>query len=734
MTEQTYWIAEQSPDVLGEKIRERFTDYMEEMDRCGRLAFWRLALARYYGGSHDGDGSSSMVTHSGEQGELTELAANHYRSILTSLLSITTATRPAFKGTAADDSAEAMTQVELSEQIWTDALEHGLEEEYVDAVRRMLVLQEAGVAVLWDPSSGDVVGAEERAVFGPNGEPRTEQVESAYVDPETGEERTEMVEQAATEMAAIHAGELEVLALSPYDVARDTGARSLRDPRWVIVRRRMSRWDLAAIYPDHAETILGAPSVDAEDIDHGLWRGHTSASVARKYTDQVYALELYAAKSPAIPGGRYARVVEDTVLEHGDLQYDRLPVVLAAPERVIDRAMGASATADILGPQQAYDATLANVLSTSDAFGRPNIIQADGQDIGVDDLAGGLRLIDYKPIDGVREPHAMQMPEVSDGDMKLLELLKALMQVLSGVNDVVRGDPQESLKSGAALALVQAMAVQHNSPVQKAAAYVLREVASRVIETYRVFATTERVIEVTGTSETRTAKQFTGADLSKVRSVHVELANPMLRTIAGKMEIADKFVSGEIQWPEGPLTREQYIAFIETGRLQQLFRADRSEVIAIREECEALTRGEQVSVLITDDHVSHVREHKALLDGRARMQLDASTIEAITAHIGEHEALWMQITATRPAMLALTGQQPAPMPMGPPDMPPGGPPPSGGGGDAPPLPDAAQPPSTGPAAMPGADAARVDGGGDGPRLPMNPATGQRVTLPDAAMG
>lgn len=760
MSEQprTYWLTEQNPDDLGPFIRQRFTDYMEEMERSGRLGFWRLALRRYYGEDHSGGASSSRVTHSGEQGELSEVVANHYRSIITTLLSLTTASRPAFKGTASDDSAEAMTQVELCEQIWTDALESGgLEQEYVDAVRRMLVLQEAGVAVLWDPNAGTIVGAEEQPDIGQDGQPRTESVPApcgtcggsgAVVADElgaempcdacggTGQDPVMTVEQPRTKAVDIHAGDLEVMALSPYDVARDTGARSLRDPKWVIVRRRMSRWDLAALYPEHEETILGAPSVDAEDLDHGLWRGMGSETVSRQYTDQVYVLELYADRAPSVPQGRYARVVEDTVLEHGDLQYDRLPVVLAAPERLIDRGMGAAPTADLLGPQQAYDATLANIISTSDAFGRPNIIQAEGQDLDVEEVAGGLNLITYTPVEGQREPHSMQMPEPSDSDLKLLDLLKALMQVLSGANDVVRGDPQESLKSGAALALVQAMAVQHNSPIQKAAAYVLREVAGRVIETYRVFATTERVIEVTGTNEIRTAKRFTGADLTKVHSVHVELANPLLRTIAGKMQIADKFVSGEIQWPEGPLTREQYLAFLDSGRLQHLFRADRSEAIAIREESEAMQRGEPVQVLVTDDHAAHIREHKALLDGRGRLMLPEPAVAAVIDHINEHIAQWQGLSMSNPALLLATGQQPAPMPMGLGAPMPGGPPPGGGGGGGEAeVPDAAAPPPTGPAALPGTgDEVGEAPGAPNARMPMNPATGERVQLPDAAMG
>ena len=47
--------------------------------------------------------------------------------------------------------------------------------------------------------------------------------------------------------------------------------------------------------------------------------------------------------------------------------------------------------------------------------------------------------------------------------MEAIDKLQTLMETLSGINSVVRGDPLPQLKSGAALALVQSLAVAFNT-------------------------------------------------------------------------------------------------------------------------------------------------------------------------------------------------------------------------------------------------------------------------------
>ncbi len=697
-----YWITLPN-DELGQAVRERFDKYLDERESRGHMALYRLAARRYYGGTHFGGGDSSSISHGGEQGETSELTLNQYGSILTSLLSLATASRPAWQTSARTDSAEALASVQLCDQILEYELQRGAEMEAIDGVRRMLLFQESGIGVFWHPEEGDVVAVED--VQGPDGMPQQKPVK---------------------------AGEMRIEALSPFDVARDLRERSIRDVSWIIVRRRFNKWDLAALYPEHTETVLGTPGVDQDDRDRGIRKG---AEATHGTTDMVYVHELYAMRTAAVPMGRYARVVGSTCVEAGDLQYERLPVSLHSPERTVDEATGSSRTVDLLAPQQAYDSVMSNLLSNNDAFGRGNVLMPKGADVDVRDIGGGLQVIEYNAEAQIPPPGPLEMPRLSTADMQFAESLASVMQVLSGINSVVRGDPEESLKSGAALALVQAMSVQHNSGLQRATAELIESIGTRILETYRAFATVPRMIEITGSDEQRTAREFVGGDLDDVMSVRVELANPLLRTLAGKKELAD-FYADPARWQDQSLTKADHMAFIATGRLPRITSSARSRALAIQEECEALIRGEPTQVLVTDHHEAHIIEHVSLLNGRRRMELGDEIIKGIDAHIQAHGAAWVTATIQNPALLAATGQRPAPLPMMP-AAPPGGPgAPANDNGSPPAANDNAQQP--GQQAPPGAPPMPAATGGEPkgpgmPNMPTNPATGQRAQMPGGGM-
>jgi hypothetical protein len=643
-----YWVTLE-PEMLGGAVKERFEKWLEELEKRGRMSKIREATQRYY---NDGD----TVEFGGKRGELTLVRINHFRSLVTTTLSMTTSQRPAYEATASDDTSDAAAQVQLSQQVLDYELDRGVELEAIDAAWRMLVQAEGAIAVLWDPAAGDTVMMEPGAEGG--------------------------------QPMPVQAGELIVESYSAYDVARDSGAKGMRKLPWVILRRRMSRWDLLAQYPEAEAEIRGARN--CFDSDRSDARSVQTTTTVE--SEQIYVLELYADRSPAVPQGRYARVVEGRYLEGGPMPYRDMPVVIRSADEVRDRALGSTQMWDLLSLCELIDASDSAMATVQDAFGRNNILTAKGHGLAVSDLGGGMQKVEYNPVVGEPPPGPMEVPRITDADLKHNEHLVETAQVLCGINSLTRGNPDSNVKAGVSMAMLQAMAVQHLSRFQAAYADLLREMGTRIVRTYQTFAKAPRIIELTGSSELRTAQQFTGTDISKIHSIRVELGSAMTRTTAGKMELADA-LADLTKFPptpeQPPITREQYVGVRTTGRLEPITRAPRSAMLGLRAECEALSRGEPAQVLPTDDPIAHIREHKALLDGQQRMGLSPEVIMGITQHIDQHLMQWEQMSATNQAMLMALGYPPAPMPA--PMMPPGGP--AGGPGGPPAGPDGGPPPT-----------------------------------------
>lgn len=695
-----YWASEPDPRKLAQNVTDRFAKYLRLLDRIGLIERYRSAVRRYFGNDAHGRGQSARLIGGGEQGELILAVANHFRSLIRTTKTLATSTRPSFDAMAEDDSADSAAACDLAERIWEHELDHGLEMHLDDAVERMIVAAEGGVLAAWDSMAGDIVQSGGPAL-GPDGQP-------------TGEEAP-----------PIREGEIVLETVGPWDVARDLAAprRRARSAPWVIVRRKFHRWDLMARYPedDAQRAIRSAPRCMLPDMEV-VWRD----IIQDGESDYIDILELYHDRTDALPEGRYARVVGDVMLEGGPLPYRRLPLVIKSPARYMGLEAGYTDVWDLMGLCEALDGVISNLITASDSLGDAPCGIPEGADVDERDLAG-RKAFSWKWQEGMPAPQQWwtKPPDVSEGHIKVAQMLQEQLQVISNINGVVRGDPEASLKSGAALALVQAVAVQNSTPLQASAAELRRDVANLVLEIYQDFAATPRIIEVVGDEEIGTVDTFTSEKLGKFRRVRAELGNPMMRTIAGKVQLADALVDPAKFPPtpdDPPITREQYVGVMETGRLQPITKSMRSERLGIRYECEALSRGEPQPVLITDRDDLHLREHKALLDGRARSRLSPAAINAINVHIDEHGTSWMTKTLQNPGLLQAIGQPPMQMPMMPPGAPPGAANDNGAEPNAPANDNGAPP--AGPPMQGDGMAAQVKQ----PQMPINPGTGERADV------
>jgi hypothetical protein len=238
--------------------------------------------------------------------------------------------------------------------------------------------------------------------------------------------------------------------------------------------------------------------------------------------------------------------------------------------------------------------------------------------------------------------------------------LEKVAETLSGVNSVARGNPEASLKSGAALALVQSMSLQFASNLQQSYAQLLEDVGTSVLNILRDFAKTKRVAMVAGKSSRSMMKDFTGDDLSLINRVVVDMGNPLARTTAGRINLAENLLQNKLI--DNP---DQYIQVLSTGRLEPMVEGKQAELLNIKAENEELSEMREVPVVITDKHEIHILEHKTVLaspEARRNPQL----IAIVTKHLQDHFNI---LRTADPAILQLLGSQPmapaAPGPNGP---------------------------------------------------------------------
>lgn len=615
----TKYFASQDSKDLGTAIFKKVDDWNNMLITTGMFDKVQRSWAMYHG-IHFGDRQAHTTNFAGEQGELVELTVNHYRNIGEHLINMTVAVRPAMEARAVNSDYKSLTQTVLANGLLDYYMrEKGLEEYLKTAITYAIVFGEGYIKMEWDVTAGDEYG----------------------VNPATG--------------TVIKQGDIKYSNHSCLDIIRDITKEDNQKPEWLIVRSFRNRFDLIAQYPELEEQLLGLKTKSEVD------RYRMSAFLADD-TDDVPVYEFFHDRTAALPNGRYMFAASpEAIFIDQALPYRFIPVHKIVPSSILGTPFGYTPMFDLMPIQEVINSTYSTIATNHSAFGVQNVLMPKGGDINISSLGGGLNVIEYNPQLG--KPEALNLTETPAEIFKMLEILERVMETISGVNSVTRGNPEASLKSGAALAMVQAQAVQFISGLQQSYVRMIENVGTGTIKMLQDFATTPRVAAIVGKANRVYLKEFSSTDLQSINRVVVDVANPLSRTTAGRAEMANNLIQmGLVTKPD------DYFTIINTGSLAAMVEGDQAELLLIKSENERMVEKRPVRVTPLDNHKLHIMEHKALLaDPDLRSDNELATI--VLDHIQEHIA-----DLSDPALakvLLITNQQPLPpdQPAGPPPAP-----------------------------------------------------------------
>jgi hypothetical protein len=177
----------------------------------------------------------------------------------------------------------------------------------------------------------------------------------------------------------------------------------------------------------------------------------------------------------------------------------------------------------------------------------------------------------------------------------------------------------------------------------------------------RDFAAVPRVAMIVGESNRSYMKEFVGDDLSSVNRVIVDVGNPLARTTAGRVQMAEQLLQmGVITTPE------HYIGIINHGKIETMTDGVEKQLLLTKAENEKLISGIKPVAVFTEPHSLHIKEHRDVLSD-PDLKNDPELVMRVQAHIQEHIEL---LRTTDPATLKMLGEQPlAPVGAPPPNMP-----------------------------------------------------------------
>lgn len=685
-----YWPTLDVLELLPKAVAQ-VDSYHEFVMQCGLQDIWQRTLSIYNAAL-----VSSRLERVGRRGQYLRLAPNDFASLVRRAHTLLTAERPGMEPSPLNGDYTTRGAVSLAK----GCLEYYLklrkaESKVKRCVWRGFLAGEMVLFTWFNPNLGAIEDVDEtgRPVFG---------------------------------------GDIDVQPVHPIDLVRDFTCKTYDESEWFIVRTRMNRWNVLALYaPDASDEdeqgrVLRERILAARREDQKGWRGRTIGLVdeaARdKDTDQVEVFHLIHKRTPAVPRGRWVTFMDaETAL--ADRTLDELTqaeegqeppsweledfIQRTASEECEGIPFGYSSAWEELAVQDAVTIGESTLLTNLANHGIQTVAAPSGALVKPSMLAEGMRLLELESPRSDGKVEAVNLLSITDAHIGLPDRWVRRMGTNFGVNDTARGNPPQGIHAGNALALLQTQTIESLQGPEQAKDELWELFGSALVKHFQWNVKTERLAAIVGTGSEQHMKALKGSDLGGIQRVRVEGVPYTARTSAQKIETAEFFAG----IPNSGLTIEDYKDIRETGSLDARFHKTRDKFLLIQKENEMMLRGELPRVLISDHHVEHINDHLALLDSpEARDDEQLKTV--VLAHVQEHDNL---LQVMPPLMAQIRGQPSL-------GMAPGmGAPPPGAEGGAPPAPGAAAegPPS------------------EGMTLPApNPATGEaaEITFPNLPNG
>ena len=595
-------------EKLGKELVGKINDYNTNIRRTGMIHLWRRLYDAYYKGVYH----KGSVLDIGEKREFAAVYINDVRNFVQHLLSITTSTPPEPEPQAINTDYKSQSQVILCKQFLDYANKTKFVPRYLKrATEAAIAISECFTEVEWDANIGDEFMPEE--------------------------------EQGREEKVR-YTGDIRLNNYISIDAIRDVGSKDGDEFDWIILRRYENKHVLAAIYTENEEKILNYKA-DEKDIWLNTWNAERYSE-----TDVIPVYRFYHKKDAAVRNGKLTLFLGDGTILYDNksgLPYKRIPVSRIAPANIIGTMFGYSVSFDLMPLQKVQNSLYSTIYTNQKTFGTQNIAVEKGSSINSSSIPGALNLIEVPK--GAQYPKGLNLTATAPEIFNFLPIIDRKGEQMSGVNAVVRGNPDTGLNAGVSLALLNSNSIQFNQPLNQSYQEYCENVYTDIIDIYKSFCTLPREIMIVGKNNKSLLKEFTGDMISEISRVTVNMGNPLNRTTAGRYSMAQ-------EWMKNGLIKntDQFLQVVATGNAEPTYKSEQTSVMLIQSENEMIQSGIAPQGMKTDDHWAHILEHSVVLASpEVREDPNSPIIVAATEHIQWHIDISNQMRMLEPDLLMI---------------------------------------------------------------------------------
>lgn len=447
----------------------------------------------------------------------------------------------------------------------------------------------------------------------------------------------------------LKAGDVEVVALSPFEVYPDSSSSpDLTSCRSVIHAR--------AYHIDEIKNLWGI-EVEGADVNvftldkcMGIAASGKSASIQTTKSNYAIVIERYESPSVKYPHGRLVIVCEDKLLHVSELPYvngqDGARIFPFIRQTSISRTgmfWGTSVIERLIPLQRTLNALKNRKYEFINRLSMGVLTVEDGS-VDIDALEEeGLRpgkVVLYR--NGATPPKYLESESLPI-DFSAEE--KSLMDEfadLSGVSDFSSNSYLNKNLSGVALEL---LIEQDESKIKVTSDSIkesIKEIAEHVLKLYKQFVKIPKLIKVIGDGGDIEMFYFTSNDIT-TDDICFETKDETSDTLAQRREMIFKLLNaGLLSNEKGELSiyaKNKILEMLGYGVWENMQDLDSLHSRRAGRENNSVVKGDEIEVLSIDNHEVHINEHTAFVLGSEieKLKNRELVIEKLVKHIELHK-------------------------------------------------------------------------------------------------
>lgn len=311
--------------------------------------------------------------------------------------------------------------------------------------------------------------------------------------------------------------------------------------------------------------------------------GPSSSGTSEQMKNSAIELSYYEKRSKKYPNGRHVITANGVLLKNDELPCGEIPF-----SKFDDAVIGGKYYSEALvtHARPLQDQYNTNLKKTSDWIRRlvaGKYIAAKGHGLiqeAFNDQSG--EIVEFDPVPGATEPHAVQMPTIPQFVFTERELVKKDLNEILGLSEVSRGNlPSASIPAQGIQILLEQDETRIGIETEQHE-HAFARVGMLILKNTDKYCITDRKLKTKSGSSNYKIKNYNGSMLKKNFDVTVIRGStiPNLKVIK-RQEILNAYGQGLLGDPQDPSVREKVLGMLEYGDVAEAwidFRVDMAQI------------------------------------------------------------------------------------------------------------------------------------------------------------